>query len=368
MSNGPKISIITACYNAERTIEQTIQSVINQTYDNIEYIIVDGASTDGTMEIVKKYEEQIDIIISEPDEGIYDAFNKGVKASTGDFINFMNADDYFSSYSILQEVAGYLYKDPNILMLHGDVKAFDEVTGHWHYRGEPLTYKDFENGKMCPHQSVFTHRKLFQEFRYFDLKYKILADIDFTIKCFKKYEDVIEYFPKEIASFRLGGLSNALSYEKKMHLENSIIHLEHFGNIPSHTKEILDNFDTYNINQYYHHWLEVLTMDNILLENKLFFLKKEVVAIFGTKKNATYLYHTFRKVGINIVNFIDNDTRMQQKKFHNHIIASPQIIKEQNITCVIISIERESVAKFIEDQLKSIKEDLLILNWKYLFD
>ncbi|WP_193768996.1 glycosyltransferase family 2 protein [Metasolibacillus meyeri] len=365
MSNGPKISIITACYNAEKTIEQTIQSVINQTYDNIEYIIVDGASTDGTMQIVKKYEEQIDIIISESDEGIYDAFNKGIKVSTGDFINFMNADDYFSTESIVQEVANHLYEKPNTLMLHGDVKAFDEFTGHWHYRGEPLIYKDFEAGKMCPHQSVFAHRKLFEEFGFFDINYKILADIDFTIKCFQKYGERIDYVPIEIALFRLGGISNALSHERKMHTEHALIRFKHFSCIPDYLKNMLLNFDTYQINQYYKRWLEISITDDSYFEEKNSFLRVQKVAIFGTKVNATYLYNMLKKMGVEVVCFIDNDIKMQNKKLHGKPIISTQNIRRKDISAIIISIEREETANMVKEQIKG-KVDLVNIWYELL--
>ena len=365
MRNGPKISIITACYNAERTIEQTIQSVINQTYDNIEYIIVDGASTDGTMEIVKKYEKQIDIIICEPDEGIYDAFNKGVKASTGDFINFMNADDYFSTMSIVQEVADYLYSNPQIRMLHGDVKAFDESTGHWHYRGEPLVYMDFGKGKVCQHQSMFTHKQLFQSIGFFNLKYKIAADVDFTIKCFEKYEKAIVYLPKEIACFRLGGVSSSIVYEKNMKLEKEDIIFEHFDCAPEHLKKELLNFDTYQINQYYKRWLEILVIDNNYFEEKNHFLKEQKVAIFGTKTNATYLYNMLKKIGVDIICFIDNDVKMQNQELHGKPIISAQNIKREHISTIIISIEREEVACMLEEQMRE-KVDLVKIWYELL--
>ncbi|MGE7999166.1 glycosyltransferase family 2 protein [Lysinibacillus sp. NPDC093190] len=363
MSKGPKISIITACYNAEKTIEQTIQSVINQTYDNIEYIIIDGASTDGTMNIVEKYKDKIDKIISEPDEGIYDAFNKGVRKATGEYINFMNADDYFSENSVVKKVANYLYQHPHILMSHGDVKAFDAFTKHWHYRGESLTYRDFELGKMCPHQSVFTHNQLFTEFAGFDLRYGILADVDFTIKCFKKYENRIAYLPIEIAHFRLGGLSNTLVHEKKMHVENAIIHFNHFGSVPDFTRNILYNFETYQINQYYRSWLELLVMDKDSFIEKIDYLKEKKVAIFGTKNNATYLFHSLQKAGIEVLSFIDNDMKMQGKELHQRLIISPENIEETVISAIIISIERIDVALMIKHQLQSIYKNILVRTW-----
>ena len=105
----PKISVVTVCYNAVNDIEKTILSVINQTYPNIEYLIIDGGSTDGTMDIVNKYKDKIDVIVSEPDKGIYDAMNKGIDRATGDWINFMNAGDCFFEKETVNSVFIYLF-------------------------------------------------------------------------------------------------------------------------------------------------------------------------------------------------------------------------------------------------------------------
>lgn len=180
----PKISVVTVCYNAAATIEQTIQSVLNQSYSNLEYIIVDGASTDHTLDIIGKYKDHISTVVSEPDKGIYDAFNKGVNLATGDYINFMNADDFFSTDQAVSEVANYLTSNPDVLMLHGNVRVMNDALGIWHIEGQALTSDDVKSGKVCQHQSVFAHKKLFEEFEGFDLRFKIASDIDFILEHF----------------------------------------------------------------------------------------------------------------------------------------------------------------------------------------
>lgn len=365
MNKFPKISIITACYNAEKTIEQTIQSVINQTYDNIEYIIIDGNSTDRTKEIVEKYREKVDVIISEPDRGVYDAFNKGVTLATGDYINFMNADDYFSTDLIVEEITKHLFKYPNTVLLHGNVKAIDSNTGHWHYRGQKLILNDFKKGLMCPHQSVFAHKKLFKEFGGFDLTYKILADVDFTIKCFKNYEDVIIYLPIEVAHFRLGGLSNVLLHEKNMHYENTIIHYNHFGSVPNYTKIIMDNYETYRINQTYKLWLESFLIGREDVSNMF---RKKNIAIFGTKRNATYLYHYFTRSAVEVVFFLDNEEMMQTQLLHGKPINSLNSIVGNEVDAIIISVERHEAAQSIKQQLKKQFKNIKVYTWHELIE
>ncbi|GHT63967.1 hypothetical protein AGMMS50239_20840 [Bacteroidia bacterium] len=118
--NNPKISIVTVTYNAVSVLEETILSIINQIYNNIEYIVIDGGSTDGTLDIIKKYEDRLSYWISEPDKGIYDAMNKGIDRASGDWINFMNAGDLFYSNTIIQELVDMHYFDDNEAIIYGN--------------------------------------------------------------------------------------------------------------------------------------------------------------------------------------------------------------------------------------------------------
>lgn len=363
MSKGPRITIITACYNAETTIEQTILSVINQTYSNLEYIIIDGASTDRTMDIVNKYKGYINVVISEPDAGIYEAFNKGVFLSTGDFINFMNADDYFATNDIVEEVANYLKDYQDTVMIHGNVKAFDEHSGHWHFRGESLTLTDFINGKMCPHQSVFTRKSLFHEMGGFDLSYRILADVDFTIKCFQKYEHQIVYLPWLIAYFRLGGISSSLVHEKKTIDENAAIHQKHFQCLPSYIENYRQNYASITINQYYVRWLESLLLGQTRIISCLSPEKQESIYIFGTKNNATLLYHNLTQHGAKVAGFLDNNQAMQGEFLHGLPITSPRDLGESIVDTIIVSIERPGTANEVKTDLVRSFPNATVFAW-----
>lgn len=197
--NNIKISIITVAYNAIHVIENTIQSVINQTYKNIEYIIIDGGSSDGTLEVIKKYEKYISYWISEPDKGIYDAMNKGIKAATGEWINFMNCGDSFVSNNVIELVFND-YIDSNINVIYGDTLL--SYKHKFLVRKTLPTYDNFPN--IC-HQSAFTRNICLKKYP-FNLKYKIAADIDFFYKVFS-HESFL-YIPILIAKYDISdGLS-----------------------------------------------------------------------------------------------------------------------------------------------------------------
>lgn len=363
MSKFPEISIITACYNAEKTIEQTIQSVVNQTYDNLEYIIVDGASTDRTMEIVNKYKDYIDIIISEPDNGIYDAFNKGIKAATGDYINFMNADDYFSNNNVIKEVTASIDKD--IKMIYGKVRAIDESSGEWHYRGHQLQLNDLKLGDMFPHQGAFVSRDLFLEYNFFDTKYKMLADVDFSIKCFKKHEQSTKFLNTIIADFRLGGMSSNHKYLNVFHEENKAIHLEHFNFVPQYTVNYFNNLNLITSDQYYKQWLKLKIL-NSPQYCKRFNFYGERIGIFGTKQLSVMMYHELCSFNNQLTCFIDNNIDLQGELLNALPIVPMTDL--HNLDTIIICVERFNAANELRDMIVKKFPNLKCLTWFDLID
>ena len=201
MKNLPVISIVTVSYNAVATIEKTILSVINQTYPNIEYIIIDGGSTDGTVDIIKKYEDKIAYWVSEPDKGIYDAMNKGIRVATGEWINFMNCGDSFYQHNVIYEVfqrkiqGDVVYGDTHIIEKWGAIVE------------KPMDLDCMKEITPFCHQSSFVklERMKMQEF---NLKYSICADRDFFYKLWKQQVS-FSYVPIVISSFdkSIGSLS-----------------------------------------------------------------------------------------------------------------------------------------------------------------
>ena len=191
MIKKPLITIITVVYNGEQNLEETILSVINQTYDNIEFIIIDGASTDGTTDIIKKYEEKIDYWISEKDAGIFDAMNKGILKSQGDYINFMNSGDFFTNIDLINDIAKIL-NDEEIDFLYGHQNIADGNYSKIDIKNNiQFTYLT-----IC-HQVIFAKKNCFEN-NMFDLKYRWMCDYKWLLECFLRKGVKAKYTNKEI--------------------------------------------------------------------------------------------------------------------------------------------------------------------------
>lgn len=184
----PKFSIITVTYNAGKVLEDTIQSVITQTYKNVEYIIVDGKSTDGTMDIVNRYREHIHTIVSEPDKGLYDAMNKGIDLATGDYLCFLNAGDELHEDDTLQLIVHSLNGEKELPdVIYGETAIVDEEGHFLRMRRlstpEHLTWKSFQHGMLVCHQAFMPRRDLAVKY---NLKYRFSADFDWCIRIMKR--------------------------------------------------------------------------------------------------------------------------------------------------------------------------------------
>ena len=218
----PKISIITVSYNAVATIEQTILSVINQTYENIEYIIIDGGSTDGTIDIIKKYEDQISYWISEPDNGIYDAMNKGIIKTTGEWIYFLNSGDYFLDNEIINKIAKVIFynKIAKETIVLGKIRCFYDEFFMGIVKGKSMV----DAWYMPPHQGMFIARALYKKYPYFSYL-KILGDRELLIRL--KQAEIKEFFQvnEVIAQYDLGGISGNPKNALLVFKESLVLHL-----------------------------------------------------------------------------------------------------------------------------------------------
>ena len=202
-----KISIITVVYNDKDGLQKTIDSVASLNYDNIEFIVIDGGSNDGTAELMRKYESNIDYWVSEPDDGIYDAMNKGIKAANGVWVNFMNAGDYFANENVLNEMDFTANKKVDILYGY---KSQKEKLFY------PMNIRNLEIGMIFGnHQSMFFNRKKLQSELYYDEKYKIYADYELVNRIYKLKNSVINFIDVLVADFEGGGISEKPSTQKR---------------------------------------------------------------------------------------------------------------------------------------------------------
>lgn len=203
-----KVSIITVCKNAQDTIERTIKSVISQTYNNIEYLIIDGKSTDKTLDIVNKYQNKISTIVSESDSGIYYAMNKGVRKSTGDIVYFLNSGDLLFNKDTISDVAK-LFKEKNSNVLYGDVLLYDENNP------EGLNIEQHKNINKfylahdgIYHQAMFVKKDLFEKYGKFNTRFKLLADYEWTLRVLIRNNVTANRIDKIIAKYLFGGASS----------------------------------------------------------------------------------------------------------------------------------------------------------------
>lgn len=205
-----KISVITAVYNNQATLADTLNSILAQDYRNTELIVVDGASTDGTLEVIQRYAGQIAQIVSEPDRGIYDALNKGIRLATGDIVGFLHSDDIFADNQVLTRIAAAL-ANPSVDACYGDLCYVrqdkpERVVRYW--RAGRYHPRLLARGWMPPHPTFYARRELYERFGGFDLNYRIAADYDCLLRFLGKGHIHCAYIPEVLVHMRLGGISN----------------------------------------------------------------------------------------------------------------------------------------------------------------
>jgi len=208
---GPKVSIVTPTLNSEKFLEETIRSVRGQTYGNIEYIVIDGGSTDGTVDLIRSHEREIDYWVSEPDNGIADAFNKGVLASSGEYIGFLNSQDVYRDRNVVEKVVRAFAGAPESRIVYGKTYYVpvdsDEIVG--------VMGGEFDPGKMMkrnimPHQSVFVGREVFGRFGLFLGDYRYVMDYEYLLRATRAYPPL--FLDEGLAVMRLGGVSDTRKF------------------------------------------------------------------------------------------------------------------------------------------------------------
>lgn len=209
--NNPKISIITITYNSEKTLEETIQSVITQEYDNLEYLIIDGGSKDKTLEIVDKYRDKISFVISEPDKGISDAFNKGIKYATGEIVGIINSDDILEK-DALSQIAN-LY-DKRIDVYSGNLYCWDPSSSRNFIQYPELEFDHLKIQYGVCHPSRFIRKDAYERWGNYNINLKYKMDIDLLVR-FYRNGAMFVHIDKTLARFRLGGTTSD-NFSKKI--------------------------------------------------------------------------------------------------------------------------------------------------------
>lgn len=207
-----KVSIITVCFNSAATIEDTIRSVISQDYKDIEYIVVDGGSSDGTLDIINRYKNKMAKVISEPDNGIYDAMNKGFRSSTGDIVATLNSDDVYAEKATVSQMVEFIQHN-DLDAAYGDLIYVDRRNSNRlrrFWKAGPYKKGAFYRGWVMPHPTFFCRKEIYEKFGYFNDSLQIAADFELMLRLIEKHRIKIGYLPKIIVKMSTGGRANVL--------------------------------------------------------------------------------------------------------------------------------------------------------------
>lgn len=205
-----RVSVVMAVYNAAGTVADAIESVLGQSHPFIELIVIDGASTDGTLAVLDAYRDEINILVSEPDEGIYDALNKGIERASGNVVGFLHADDLYADHGVLAEIAT-AFADPDVDAVYGDLVYVsraqpDRVLRYW--RAGDFSPNKLRRGWMPPHPTFYVRRKFYEQLNGFATGFRIAADYDCMLRMLGQLGFRCRYIPKLLVRMRVGGESN----------------------------------------------------------------------------------------------------------------------------------------------------------------
>jgi len=210
MERNLKVSIITACFNSEATLADSIKSVNSQTYGNVEHIFVDGGSSDGTLKIIKEVSERHFKVVQDLRSGVYPALNKGISEASGEIIGFVHSDDFLCHESVLENIVAVL-DEPRISGVYGDLQYVnrsmpDYIERNW--KAGKINKNSLKRGWMPPHPTLYLKKHVYEALGYFNTHYQISADYEFILRVFKNEKIKIEYIPEVLVKMRSGGISN----------------------------------------------------------------------------------------------------------------------------------------------------------------
>lgn len=238
-----KISVITVCYNSVRTLERSLQSVAEQDWSAIEHIVIDGASTDGTKEILERFSSRLAYLVSEPDNGIYDAMNKGLARATGDIVCFLNADDQYACANVLSKVASQM-GGHNLDALMGDVGFFHERNSERmvrRYRSERFRPSRLAWGWMPAHPALFLRKEVVQRVGLFKTDYRIAGDFEFIVRAFHGHALRYRHLPEVLVNMQTGGISTS-GWRAKIRLNQEVLRACRENGLQTNMLKILSKY------------------------------------------------------------------------------------------------------------------------------
>lgn len=339
-----KISVITVVYNAAKDLEKTIRNVLSQKKCDFEYLIIDGLSTDGTVDVIKEYQSKLSYWVSEKDSGIYDAMNKGIDKATGDWIIFMNAGDCFCDEDTISRVSSSLDSTVDIVsgdiyLCHGSNKEYTKARG----LGKAM------EGMFCFHQTMFTRAELCKKYK-FDTGFKIAADYDFTLKCLM-HGAHFKYLPYAIADFAAGGLSEQLILKARiedMFIQSKYLQkLEDIFGLPSYTsvKRIEGN----------NNYLFAGLFNDLIEQLKVYLKNNQKVILYGYGHIGKLIHHIYKD---NIIAVVDMNPIVRNEF---PFVLIPEEIKHLEFDMVLISVlgREKEISHYLNEAL-NIDDDKII--------
>lgn len=349
-----KITIITVCLNRESTIEKTIQSVINQNYDELEYIVIDGGSFDGTVDIIQRYEKNIAYWVSETDKGIYDAMNKGIAKSTGEIIAFLNSDDWYEENTLVK--VNRYFQQYNPMVLTGRVNTLQK--GEW-AKYTNILDKDKENIRMAmiyQQPAMFVRREVFDRFGGFQTQYKIAADFEWMLRVYDAgvemmcVEDVFTYFSST-------GISNTdMDRTIREAREIALKALDQCEKYSAETKEAWK----IKINRGYDG--QQATVDvkriirsqqmadySILKSSMLEYFRESSYVVWGTGIIGEDMYNLLTHLGLEVDCFVDRKASRIMQTFHDRKVISPQeLVHGRKVIIASLEYEDEIAIQLVD--------------------
>lgn len=365
-----KISIVTVCLNSAGTLERTMESVLSQNYANVDYIVIDGGSNDGTLDIIHRYEDRLSFWSSEPDRGIFDAMNKGIDHAKGDVIAFMNSDDWYEDGAFETVAECFMSRKADIV--YGDY-GYVTSKGTIYKNNKNFKLPQLKTGRMICQQSIFFRKDLFDRLGKFNLKYKIAADYEWTLKAYNKGV-AFEYVPSKLSNFSEGGIStnyktrsacmeefreiaiNALKKEEEQeYLPIIEANCKVRGELMNEASDMAER---------------LIQLGNVKKIRELPPKQNKEIVLFGSGYYAEECIRICQALGLKLSGIVDNDQNKWGKRVHGILVQSPAFLETSDKYIIISSILYENEIAAQLEEMGYIRNDnyITMIDWERLLE